>query len=91
VASLGIQTNGILQTGAIFDFPEKERMKFGLAASSVAGQTMQLVGAEDAFTVSRILSTSVSTHIIFLFRSCYNLILNIHCHYFCSLSHSLNI
>jgi hypothetical protein len=27
-------------------------MKFGLAASSVAGQTMQLVGAEDAFTVS---------------------------------------
>jgi hypothetical protein len=35
-----------------FVFPEKERMKFGLAASSVAGQTMQLVGAEDAFTVS---------------------------------------
>ena len=28
------------------------KMKFGLAASSVAGQTMQLVGAEDAFDVS---------------------------------------
>jgi hypothetical protein len=35
-----------------FCFFRKERMKFGLAASSVAGQTMQLVGAEDAFTVS---------------------------------------
>jgi hypothetical protein len=33
-------------------FSEKARMKYGLAASSVAGQTMQLVGAEDAFTVS---------------------------------------
>ncbi len=77
-----------------FVFPEKEKMKFGLAASSVAGQTMQLVGAEDAFTVSTtvsILSTSVSTHIFFRFRNCYALILNINCHHFCSSSYSPNI
>ena len=36
------------------DFIRKmpKKYKFGLAASSVAGQTMQLVGSEDALTVS---------------------------------------
>ena len=30
-----------------------KKYRFGLAASSVAGQTMQLVGSEDAVTVSK--------------------------------------
>jgi hypothetical protein len=68
-------------------------MKFGLAASSVAGQTMQLVGAEDAFTVSRILSTSVNTHIFFRFRKCYDLIpkYSLPSLLLFTVSHSLNI
>jgi hypothetical protein len=44
-------TSDIKQAGGHLGF-RPARMKFGLAASSVAGQTMQLVGAEDAFTVS---------------------------------------